>query len=91
MVSNEVLPYWCFDLQKRAPRYPLGMAHPARRSDGALATFGRKAVAWVVLVGAIILGLKLVGGILIGFIQTVLTLLMVVFVAAGVIWALRRL
>lgn len=66
------------------------MAHPARRPRSTLATTGRRVVAWVVLMGAIILGLKLIGGILIGFVSTVLTLLMVVFVAAAVIWALRR-
>jgi hypothetical protein len=62
-----------------------------QRSPGTIATIGRKLVAWVVLMGAIVLGLKLVGGILIGFVQTVITLLLVVVVIAGVFWALRRL
>jgi hypothetical protein len=62
-----------------------------QRSAGTIATIGRKLVAWVVLMGAIVLGLKLAGGILIGFVQTVITLLLVVVVIAGVFWALRRL
>lgn len=60
------------------------------RSQGTIATIGRKLLAWVVLMGAIVLGLKLVGGILIGFVQTVITLILVVFVVAGIFWALRR-
>ena len=66
------------------------MGKPMPRSQGTIATIGRRLVAWVVLMGAIVLGLKLVGGILIGFVQTVIALLLVVFVIAGVVWALRR-
>ena len=61
------------------------------RSDGVIATIGRKVLAWTVLVVAAIVLLKVVGGLVLGFVYTVLTIAVVVAGVAALIWASRRL
>jgi hypothetical protein len=61
------------------------------RSDGVIATIGRKVLAWTVLVVAAIVLLKVVGALVLGFVYTVLTIAVVVAGVAALIWAARRL
>jgi hypothetical protein len=68
------------------------MAHvPQPRTSSAIATLGKRVLAYVVLIGVALLALKLVGGIVIGLVTTVLTLVAVVALAIAAIWAFRRL
>jgi hypothetical protein len=62
-----------------------------QRSDGAIATIGRKVLAWVVLIGAGLLVVKIVGGIVLGLVYTVLTVVAVIAAVVAVIWAAKRL
>ena len=57
----------------------------------AIGEFGRRLVAWAVLVLAAILVLKLFAGVVIGFFQMIVTIVLVLAIGATVIWALRRL
>jgi hypothetical protein len=56
-----------------------------------LGDFGRRLAAWAVLVLVAILALKLFAGVVIGFFQLVMTIVIVIALGAAVIWALRRL
>ena len=56
----------------------------------ALGDFGRRLVAWAVLVLAAVVVLKLFAGLVIGFFTMVATIVVVVAIGAAVIWALRR-
>jgi hypothetical protein len=64
--------------------------HMEQRSNGTVATIGRKLVVWVVLVGAALLALKLMVGILVGFVQAVFTVALVIVAVVAVFWAWRR-
>ncbi|MGI8778587.1 MAG: hypothetical protein ACR2L8_00190 [Solirubrobacteraceae bacterium] len=61
------------------------------QNTSVLGTFGKRAVAWIVIVGAAILALKLIVGAVLGFVTMLLTIALVVAAVAAVIWALRRL
>jgi hypothetical protein len=61
------------------------------RSDGVIATVGRKVLAWTVLVVAAIVLLKIVGAIVLGFVYTVLTIAAVIGVVFALWWASKRL
>jgi hypothetical protein len=61
------------------------------RSDGVIATVGRKVLAWTVLVVAAIVLLKIVGAIVLGFVYTVLTIAAVIGVVLALWWASKRL
>ena len=54
-------------------------------------TLGKRIVAWVVLVCAALLALKLVAVIFFGALQAIFMLALVVVAAFGVLWALRHL
>ena len=56
-----------------------------------LGTLGRRLVAYVVLIAVALLALKLVAGVFIGLVTTVVTLLMLVALTIGAVWAYRRL
>jgi hypothetical protein len=64
---------------------------PAQRSGSAVGTLGKKVVAWLVVAAAAIIALKLIIGAVMGFVTFVLTIVLVVAVIGGVIWALRHL
>ena len=67
------------------------MAAPAEPRDSFVSRLGRRLLAGIVLVVAVILLLKIVGAIVIGFITTVLTIAALVVLGVAVMWALRRL
>ena len=60
-------------------------------NTSALGTFGKKAIAWIVLVAAALLALKLVFSAVMGFITMLVTIALVVGAVMAVMWALRRL
>ena len=53
-------------------------------------SLGKRVVAWVVLVLAALLALKIVAAILFGVLQAVFMVLLLVVAAVGVLWALRH-
>ena len=57
----------------------------------ALGAFGRRMVAWLIIVVAILLVLKLAAGVVIGFAHFVLTVVILVAIGAAVLWAIRHL
>jgi hypothetical protein len=57
----------------------------------ALGDMGRRLLAWAVVVIAALLLLKLVAGVVIGLVYTVVTIALLVVVGFGVLWALRHL
>jgi hypothetical protein len=64
---------------------------PAPRQGSAVSTLGKRVVAWVVVVAAAVLALKLVAGAVIGLVTAVFTIALAVAVIAGLIWAFRHL
>jgi hypothetical protein len=56
----------------------------------ALGTLGKRIVAYLVLVLAVLLALKLVAAIFFGFLQAVFMAVLVLAAGAGVVWALRH-
>ena len=59
-------------------------------NESTLGSLGRRVFAWVVLILAALLLLKLVVGALIGFVAAVMTIALVVALGLAVVWALRR-
>ena len=55
------------------------------------ASLGKRALAWIVLIAAALLALKLAWGAVFGLIQLVFTLVILVAVGMAVLWAVRRL
>ena len=53
-------------------------------------SLGKRVVAWVVLVLAALLALKIVAAILFGVLQAVFMVLLLVVAAVSVLWALRH-
>jgi hypothetical protein len=53
-------------------------------------TLGRRIVAWIVLVLAALLALKVVAAIFFGVLQAIFMVALLVAAAFGVIWALRH-
>ena len=56
-----------------------------------LGTLGKRAIAWIIVIAALVLAVKLIIGAVLGFVTFLLTIALVVVVGAAVIWALRRL
>jgi len=57
-------------------------------------TFGplvRKAIGWVLVVAVAILLLKIVLAVIVGFVQTLIGIVLLVAVLFAVVWALRKL
>ena len=65
--------------------------HPEPRTSTAIATLGKRVLAYAVLIGVALLALKLVAGIVIGLVTTVLTIVAVIALIVAAIWAARRL
>jgi hypothetical protein len=59
--------------------------------NSARSGFGTRILAWAILVLVALFVLKFAFGVIIGFVQFVLTLVLLAALALGVIWALRRL
>jgi hypothetical protein len=57
----------------------------------ALGTLGRRLIAWLILVVAVLVVLKLVAGVVLGFVHFVLWVAILGVVGFGVLWALRHL
>jgi len=57
----------------------------------ALGTLGKRAVAYLVLILAGLLALKLVAAVFFGLVQAVFMVILVLVAGAGVVWALRHL
>ena len=57
----------------------------------ALGAFGRRMLAWLIIVIAVLLVLKIAAGVVIGFAHFVLTVVILVAIGAAVLWALRHL
>lgn len=55
------------------------------------ASLGKRAVAWIVVIAAALLALKLIAGAVIGLITLVFTVVLIVGVVLAVMWALRHL
>jgi hypothetical protein len=53
-------------------------------------TLGTRIVAWVVLLFAALVALKLIAAIFFGLLQAIFMVLLVVLAGIGVLWALRR-
>jgi hypothetical protein len=58
--------------------------------NSALGTLGKRAVAYLVLVLAALLALKLVAAIFFGVLQAIFMTFLVLAAVVGVVWALRR-
>ena len=58
--------------------------------NSALGSFGKRLVAWIVLILAGLIALKLVLGALIGLATALVTIVMIVVAIVAVLWALRR-
>lgn len=56
-----------------------------------LGALGKRLVAYVVLLAVALLALKLLAGVVIGLVTTAVTMLMLVALGVGAIWAYRRL
>ena len=57
----------------------------------ALGRLGKRAVAWLLVVAALLVALKLVIGAVVGIVMTLLAIAVVVLIAGGVLWAMRHL
>ena len=60
-------------------------------NDSALGTLGKRVIAWILLVAAALLVLKLAIGAVMGFLTMVLGIAVIAAIGAAVIWALRHL
>jgi hypothetical protein len=61
------------------------------RTATTFGTFGRKAVAWIILLAVAILAIKIVIGIVTGLFMALIWLVAGVAIVLGVLWALRHL
>ena len=55
------------------------------------ASLGQRAIAWIVVIAAALLALKLIAGAVIGLITLIFTVVVIVAIAMAVMWALRHL
>jgi hypothetical protein len=60
-------------------------------NSSAIGTFGKRILAWIVVGVVALIALKIVFGFVLGFVQAVFTLVLIVFVVLGALWALRHL
>jgi uncharacterized membrane protein YphA (DoxX/SURF4 family) len=65
-------------------RYILGV------NESVFGSFARKAIAWIVLIAVALIALKVVIGIAIGLVTTLLSLALLGVLLFAVFWALRR-
>jgi hypothetical protein len=55
------------------------------------ASLGKRALAWIVVIAAALLALKLIAGAVIGLITLIFTVAVIVALGMAVMWALRHL
>jgi hypothetical protein len=67
------------------------MHDSSAHKPSALGALGKRAVAWLVLIAAVVVALKVIAGVVIGLVTTVLMVALVVAVVVGGLWALRHL
>jgi hypothetical protein len=60
------------------------------RRSSAVGSVAKRAVAWIVLIAAALVALKVIAGAVIGIVTTLFTIALIVVVIGAVIWALRR-
>lgn len=60
-------------------------------SQSRVGAFARRMLAWTVLIVAALILLRVLGAVVVGFVYSVFTIVVLVAVAAAVLWALRRL
>jgi uncharacterized membrane protein (DUF485 family) len=60
-------------------------------NNSAFGSLARKAIAWAIVAVVAILLFKIVFAILAGFVQMLMAIALLVFVAYAVVWAIRRL
>ena len=55
------------------------------------ASLGKRAIAWLVVIAAALLALKLIAGAVIGLVTLIFTVVLIVGVVMALMWALRHL
>ena len=63
----------------------------APQSSSTVGTLARRVLAWVVLVAAAVILLKVAVGIVLSFVHAIVIIALLAVVGLGVLWALRRL
>jgi hypothetical protein len=63
----------------------------APQSPSLLGSIARKTLAWLVLIAAAVIVVKVAIGLVVGLLHTLLLVVLLVVVGFGVVWALRRL
>jgi hypothetical protein len=63
----------------------------APESPSLLGSIARKTLAWLVLIAAAVIVVKVAIGLVVGLLHTLLLIVLLVAVGFGVVWALRRL
>ena len=67
------------------------MNESAPQSPSLLGSIARKTLAWLVLIAAAVIVVKVAIGLVVGLLHTLLLVVLLVAVGFGVVWALRRL
>jgi hypothetical protein len=70
---------------------PLGSGGTLQRTMQNTASLGQRAIAWIVVIAAALLALKLIVGAVVGLVALLLTVVLIVGVVMAVMWALRHL
>jgi hypothetical protein len=68
----------------------VGARYAPTMENSAASSFGKRLIAWVVLVVGALIALKLVLGVLIGLASALVTIVLVVAAVMAVLWALRH-
>ena len=55
------------------------------------ASLGKRALAWIVVIAAALLALKLIAGAVMGLVALIFTVVVIVAIGMAVMWALRHL
>jgi hypothetical protein len=60
-------------------------------NTSAVGTFGKRLLAWAIVIVVALLAFKIVFGLVIGLVQFLFTVVLIGLVVLGVLWALRHL
>jgi hypothetical protein len=60
------------------------------KEPSAFGAFGRKIAAWIVLIAIAVIALKVVFGVIAGFVMTLFWIALLAALGLGAVWALRR-
>ena len=58
--------------------------------ESAIGSIARRVLAWIVLIVIALITLKVLVGIVVGFVATTLSLVVLALLVVGAVWALRR-